>query len=151
MTRSAAAELGEKGIRVNTISPGAIVTGIFGKNAGLEGSKADQVAGVVKEAFAKIQPIPRAGLPEDIAQAAVFLASDGSGFINGQDIVIDGGIRPSRGAGRSRWPGAAKCRSGSRRRLRRFKPPPSLAGALARGRLRLPPCALPLFAPHEAP
>ncbi len=76
-TRSAAAELGEKGIRVNTISPGAIVTGIFGKNAGLDGSKADQVAGVVKEAFATIQPIPRAGLPDDIAQAAVFLASDG--------------------------------------------------------------------------
>lgn len=37
LTRSAAAELGEKGIRVNTISPGAIVTGIFGKNAGVEG------------------------------------------------------------------------------------------------------------------
>src|SRR5271163_4495708 len=74
LTRSAAAELGEKGIRVNCISPGAIVTGIFGKSAGLEGSKADQVAGVVKEAFAKIQPIPRAGMPEDIAQAAVFLA-----------------------------------------------------------------------------
>jgi NAD(P)-dependent dehydrogenase (short-subunit alcohol dehydrogenase family) len=91
LTRSAAAELGERGIRVNTISPGAIVTGIFGKNAGLEGSKADKVAGAAKEAFAKIQPIPRAGMPEDIAQAAVFLASDGSGFINGQDIVIDGG------------------------------------------------------------
>ena len=91
LTRSAAAELGEKGIRVNTISPGAIVTGIFGKNAGLEGSKADRVTGVVKERFATIQPIPRAGMPEDIAQAAVFLASDGSGFINSQDIVIDGG------------------------------------------------------------
>jgi NAD(P)-dependent dehydrogenase (short-subunit alcohol dehydrogenase family) len=91
LTRSAAAELGERGIRVNSISPGAIVTGIFGKNAGLQGSKADKVAGVVKEAFAKIQPIPRAGMPEDIAQAAVFLAGDGSGFINGQDIVIDGG------------------------------------------------------------
>lgn len=91
LTRSAAAELGEKGVRVNTISPGAIVTGIFGKNAGLEGSKADKVAGVVKEAFAKLQPIPRAGMPEDVAQAAVFLASDGSGFINGQDLVIDGG------------------------------------------------------------
>jgi NAD(P)-dependent dehydrogenase (short-subunit alcohol dehydrogenase family) len=91
LTRSAAAELGEKGVRVNSISPGAIVTGIFGKNAGLEGVKADKVAGVVKEAFAKIQPIPRAGMPDDIAQAAVFLASDGSGFINGQDIVVDGG------------------------------------------------------------
>ncbi len=90
-SRSAAAELGEKGIRVNTLSPGAIVTGIFGKNAGLEGSKADQVAGVVKEIFATIQPIPRAGLPDDIAQAAVFLASDASGFVNGQDLVIDGG------------------------------------------------------------
>ena len=91
LTRSAGAELGEKGIRVNCISPRAIVTGIFGKNAGLEGSKADQLAGVVKERFATIQPIPRAGLPADIAQAAVFLASDGSGFVSGQDIVIDGG------------------------------------------------------------
>ena len=90
-TRSAATELGEKGIRVNCISPSAIVTGIFGKNAGLEGAKADKVAGVVKEMFTTIQPIPRAGLPDDIAQAAVFLASDASGFINGQDIVIDGG------------------------------------------------------------
>src|SRR5271156_5498091 len=92
LTRSAAAELGEKAVRVNCISPGAIVTGIFGKNAGLEGSKADRVTGVVKERFATIQPIPRAGLPDDIAQAAVFLASDGSGFVNGQDIVVDGGM-----------------------------------------------------------
>jgi NAD(P)-dependent dehydrogenase (short-subunit alcohol dehydrogenase family) len=91
LTRSAAAELGEKGIRVNCISPGAIVTGIFGKNAGLEGAKADKVSGVVKQMFTAIQPIPRAGLPDDIAQAAVFLASDASGFVNGQDIVIDGG------------------------------------------------------------
>ena len=91
LTRSAAAELGEKGIRVDGISPGAIVTGIFGKNAGLEGSTADRVAGVVEELFAAIQPIPRAGMPDDIAQAAVFLASDGSGFISGQDIVVDGG------------------------------------------------------------
>jgi len=92
ITRSAGAELGEKGIRVNTISPGAIVTGIFAKNAGVEPSKADRLNDVIKGAFATVQPIPRAGLPEDIAQAAVFLAGDGSSFINGQDIVIDGGL-----------------------------------------------------------
>jgi NAD(P)-dependent dehydrogenase (short-subunit alcohol dehydrogenase family) len=74
-----------------TRSPGAIVTGIFGKSAGVEVSKADRVAGLVKQAFANAQPIPRAGMPDDIAQAAVFLASDGSGFVNGQDIVVDGG------------------------------------------------------------
>lgn len=92
LTRSAGAELGEKGIRVNTIVPGGIVTGIFAKNAGVEGSKADRLTDVVKAALASAQPIPRAGMPEDIAQAAVFLASDGSSFINGQDIVVDGGM-----------------------------------------------------------
>jgi NAD(P)-dependent dehydrogenase (short-subunit alcohol dehydrogenase family) len=91
LTQSAGAELGEKGVRVNCISPGAIVTGIFAKAAGVEGSKADRLTDVVKTAFASVQTIPRAGLPEDIAQAAVFLAGDGSSFINGQDIVVDGG------------------------------------------------------------
>ncbi len=92
LTRTAAAELGEKGIRVNSISPGGIVTGIFGKSAGLEGAKADRVADVVKEIFATLQPIPRAGATDDIARAGVFLASDGVNFINGQDIAIDGGL-----------------------------------------------------------
>ena len=91
LTRSVAAELGERGIRVNCISPGGIVTGIFGKNAGVEGSKADQILGVVKDLFATLQPIPRAGMTDDIARAAVFLASDWSGYINGHDLVIDGG------------------------------------------------------------
>ncbi|WP_158818529.1 SDR family NAD(P)-dependent oxidoreductase [Methylocapsa sp. S129] len=91
-TRSAAAELGEKGIRVNSISPGAIVTGIFGKLAGVEASKADKVTDLVKERFATVQPIPRAGATDDIARAAVYLASDGSSFVNGQDLIIDGGM-----------------------------------------------------------
>jgi NAD(P)-dependent dehydrogenase (short-subunit alcohol dehydrogenase family) len=91
-TRSTAAELGEKGIRVNSISPGAIVTGIFGKLAGVEASKADRIADLVKETFATLQPIPRAGATDDIARAAVYLASDASSFVNGQDIVIDGGL-----------------------------------------------------------
>ena len=124
-TRSAAAELGEKGISVNCISPGAIVTGIFGKNAGLEGSKADKVAGVVKEALATIQPIPRAGLPDDIARAAVFLAGDGSGFVYGQDIVIDGGQTSVTRGWSATVAGRAAMRRASRRRRQPFEPPPS--------------------------
>ena len=92
VTRSVAAELGEKGIRVNVISPGAIVTGIFAKNAGVEGSKADKVAGAVRDVFATLQPVPRAGEPEDVARAAVFLASDASSFINGHELAVDGDI-----------------------------------------------------------
>jgi NAD(P)-dependent dehydrogenase (short-subunit alcohol dehydrogenase family) len=91
LTQSAGAELGEKGVRVNCISPGAIVTGIFAKAAGVEGSKADRLTDVIRKAFASVQTIPRAGLPDDIARAAVFLAGDGSSFINGQNIVVDGG------------------------------------------------------------
>jgi len=114
ITRSAGAELGEKGIRVNTISPGAIVTGIFAKNAGVEASKADRLTDVIKGAFATLQPIPRAGMPEDIAQAAVFLAGDGSSFINGQDIVVDGGMTSvTRG-----WSASATARGEMGRRLK---------------------------------
>jgi NAD(P)-dependent dehydrogenase (short-subunit alcohol dehydrogenase family) len=100
LSRSVAAELGEKGIRVNSISPGAIVTGIFGKAAGVEGAKADRLSNTVAEVFATLQPIPRAGLTEDIARAAIFLASDGASFINGQDLVVDGGLTA---VGRSGW------------------------------------------------
>ena len=46
----------------------------------------------MKGVFAANQPIPRSGLPDDIAQAAVFLASDESNFINGHDLVVDGGL-----------------------------------------------------------
>jgi NAD(P)-dependent dehydrogenase (short-subunit alcohol dehydrogenase family) len=92
LSRSIAAELGEKGIRVNSISPGAIVTGIFGKNAGVEGAKADRLTDAVREMFATVQPMPRAGETDDVARAALFLASDAGSFINGQDLVIDGGL-----------------------------------------------------------
>ncbi len=92
LSRSAGAELGEKGVRVNTLVPGAIVTGIFAKNAGVEGSRADKVTDMLKVGFAGLQPVPRAGLPEDLARAAVFLAGDASSFVNGQEIVVDGGM-----------------------------------------------------------
>ena len=92
LTRCVAAELGEKGIRVNSISPGAILTGIFGKVAGLPTEVADTHLHPLAARFAKTQPIPRAGLPDDIASAAVYLASDASSFVNGHDLVVDGGL-----------------------------------------------------------
>lgn len=92
LTRSAAMELGESNIRVNSISPGATATGIFGKALGLTGAAAEATSSVAEELLAKAQPIPRAGLPEDIANAAVFLASDEASFINATDLLVDGGM-----------------------------------------------------------
>ncbi|MBL4906460.1 MAG: SDR family oxidoreductase [Sneathiella sp.] len=92
LTRSAAMELGESNIRVNSISPGATATGIFGKALGLTGQAADDTADIAANILGRAQPIPRAGMPEDIAKAAVFLGSDDSSFINAADLVIDGGM-----------------------------------------------------------
>jgi NAD(P)-dependent dehydrogenase (short-subunit alcohol dehydrogenase family) len=86
-----AAELGESNIRVNSISPGHIVTGVFAKGLGVDPDTADRRLETLTKHFAKVQPMPRAGLPEDIARAAVFLASDAASFINGIDLVVDGG------------------------------------------------------------
>ncbi|MBB5046018.1 NAD(P)-dependent dehydrogenase (short-subunit alcohol dehydrogenase family) [Rhodopseudomonas rhenobacensis] len=96
LTKCVAMELGEAGVRVNSISPGAIATGIFGKALGLSVEAAEQTAATMREVYKTAQPIPRAGLPDDIAYAAVFLASDESGFINGHDLVIDGAITGGR-------------------------------------------------------
>jgi NAD(P)-dependent dehydrogenase (short-subunit alcohol dehydrogenase family) len=96
LTKCVAMELGEAGIRVNSISPGAIATGIFGKALGLSVEAAEKTPDVMREVYKTAQPIPRAGLPEDIAHAAVFLASDESSFINGHDLVIDGAITGGR-------------------------------------------------------
>jgi NAD(P)-dependent dehydrogenase (short-subunit alcohol dehydrogenase family) len=90
-TRCVAAELGESNIRVNSITPGAIVTGVFAKGVGVDPNVADRYLATVTKRFAQAQPIPRAGMPEDIARAALFLASDAGSFINGIDLVIDGG------------------------------------------------------------
>ena len=91
LSRCVAMELGEHNVRVNCISPGAIVTGILLKALGLSESQADEASGRLVQAFAKLQPVPRAGHPDDIASLAVFLASDESTFVTGQDIVVDGG------------------------------------------------------------
>jgi len=92
LTRCAAMELGEDNIRVNSISPGGIATGIFAKAMGMSGPAAEATAEKVKGALSKLQAIPRAGLPDDIASAALFLAGDESGFITAEDIIVDGGL-----------------------------------------------------------
>jgi len=91
LTHSAASELGESGIRVNCICPGGIATAIFGKAMGMPTEAADQTIEAVKQVLARSQPIRRAGLPDDIAQAALWLASDDSTFVNGHALVVDGG------------------------------------------------------------
>ncbi|MEH2473587.1 NAD(P)-dependent dehydrogenase (short-subunit alcohol dehydrogenase family) [Nitrobacteraceae bacterium AZCC 2161] len=96
LTKCVAMELGEAGVRVNSISPGAIATGIFGKALGMSVEAAEQTPAAMREIFKTAQPIPRAGLPDDIAYAAVFLASDESSFVNGNDLVVDGGVTGGR-------------------------------------------------------
>jgi NAD(P)-dependent dehydrogenase (short-subunit alcohol dehydrogenase family) len=96
LTKCVAMELGEAGVRVNSISPGAIATGIFAKALGLTVEAAENTPPVMREVYKSAQPIPRAGLPDDIAHAAVFLASDESSFVNGHDLVVDGAITGGR-------------------------------------------------------
>jgi len=92
LTRCVAMELGEHNVRVNSVSPGAIATGILAKALGAETTKADQLAGKIEDIYAKAQPIPRAGITDDIAQCVIWLASDRASFVNGADIVVDGGV-----------------------------------------------------------
>jgi NAD(P)-dependent dehydrogenase (short-subunit alcohol dehydrogenase family) len=92
MTRCAAAELSPQKIRVNAICPGLIATSIFGTALGLPREAADQMAAMVAERARGVQPIPKPGLPADIAAAALYLASDDSAFVSGTHIVVDGAI-----------------------------------------------------------
>jgi NAD(P)-dependent dehydrogenase (short-subunit alcohol dehydrogenase family) len=93
LTRCVAMELGEHGVRVNSVSPGAIATGIFAKALGMsDPSEADTTADKMQAIFAAAQPIPRSGIPDDIAQCVCWLASDRSTFVNGEDVVVDGGM-----------------------------------------------------------
>ena len=92
MSRVAAAQLSPQKIRVNAICPGLIATSIFGASFGLPRAVADQMAARVVENAPKVQPVPKAGMPEDIAQAALYLASDASAFVSGTHLVVDGGI-----------------------------------------------------------
>ena len=104
LTRCAAVELGEKGIRVNSLSPGMTVTGAFGKYGGMTPDEADEHPEYAEAAIGAVlprwQPLPYVGRADDVAQAALFLASDASRLVTGHNLVVDGGISAG-------WPIAA--------------------------------------------
>ena len=89
LTKTAALELGESGVRVNCICPGAIVTPLVNRGGAVPPD-------ALKQVFTAFQPIRRPGMPEDIARAALFLASDESSFVNGHAMVVDGGFMAGR-------------------------------------------------------
>ena len=87
MTEAMALELGPKGIRVNAISPGSTVTRatekIFYGNDALSADRREQLLSFI--------PLGRPGQPAEIAGAALYLASDLSSYVNGHNLIVDGG------------------------------------------------------------
>ena len=86
--RNFAGELASRGIRVNTISPGPILTPIWTKITGATG---EGLQAMENQIAARV-PMKRAGRPEDVAAAALFLASDESSYVTGVDLPVDGGV-----------------------------------------------------------
>jgi NAD(P)-dependent dehydrogenase (short-subunit alcohol dehydrogenase family) len=87
LARTAAAELVGRGIRVNAVAPGPIVTPIFGRT-GLPKEAIDEFAKGIQEAV----PMKRFGQPEEVAGAVAFLASKDASYITGVEINVDGGL-----------------------------------------------------------
>jgi 3-oxoacyl-[acyl-carrier protein] reductase len=81
MTKTSAKELGSRGIRVNAIAPGFIVS-----------EMTDKMTDQAKESLTKLIPVGNLGYPKDVANAAVFLASEMSSYITGQVINVCGGM-----------------------------------------------------------
>ena len=81
LAKSTAKELGSRGIRANAIAPGFIVTEMTG-----------QLSEEIRNEWAKQIPLRRGGTPEDVANTALFLASDLSSYVSGQVIHVCGGM-----------------------------------------------------------
>jgi NAD(P)-dependent dehydrogenase (short-subunit alcohol dehydrogenase family) len=82
LTKAAALEVAESGVRVNVVAPGPTETGMLNRFTGTADRKADLISSV---------PVKRVGKPEEIAEAIAFLASDKASFITGASIAVDGG------------------------------------------------------------
>ena len=81
-TKAAALEVAGTGVRVNAVAPGATETGMLNRFTGNAANKAALTSGV---------PLKRAGEPDEIAQAILFLASDKASYITGASLAVDGG------------------------------------------------------------
>ncbi|MEK7393154.1 MAG: SDR family oxidoreductase, partial [Fibrobacterota bacterium] len=88
LARSLSAELVGRGIRVNVVAPGAIETPIWGRT-GLPQEVVDGMAAGIRES----NPMGRFGKPGEIAKTVLFLASDDSSYILGQNLYVDGGTQ----------------------------------------------------------
>lgn len=100
LSRVVAAQLSPRKVRVNAICPGLIATSIIGTAMGLSRESSHQMAARVAESASSAQPVPKAGMPHDIAEAALYLASDASAFVSGTHLVVDGGLTVG---GRHAW------------------------------------------------
>ncbi len=92
LTRVAAAELARDGVRVNAICPGLILTNIFTPAESVPAGLADIIKANMAQTASEAQPIAKPGLPADIANAALFFASDESAFVTGVHMLVDGGM-----------------------------------------------------------
>jgi NAD(P)-dependent dehydrogenase (short-subunit alcohol dehydrogenase family) len=92
LTKCAATDLAEFGIRVNAVQPGFINTNIFTASVDMPDELVDQAKAVILQMSSGAQPVARPGQPDDIANAVAFLASDAASFMTGASLVVDGGI-----------------------------------------------------------
>ena len=113
LTKSVALELGESNVRVNAICPGFIATPLAAGRPDADESQIQQM----RDAGATSQVMGRVGEPGDIANMALFLASDESQWMTGREWVVDGGF--SAGRPWSRWPKFATME----RPIRHHRPP----------------------------
>ena len=94
-TRMSGIELGPDNIRVNSISPGAIATPIFWGGSGRANTLSDEdnarKMAKLQQNLARSVPLGKTGLAEDIAEAALYLASEAGRFVNCHDLVVDAG------------------------------------------------------------
>ena len=84
LTRTAALEYADSGIRINAVCPGVIKTSMIDRVTDNDPT--------VEEEFVALEPVARMGKPEEVAEAAVWLCSDQASFVTGHPMVVDGGF-----------------------------------------------------------